>query len=428
MDACLIVLPHIGQAAPPSIHRREETLGLVQALDLEALETLEVRVRKPTPGQLFGTGQVEMLADAIARTGAGVLVIDSLVSAIQQRNLERATKAKVIDRTGLILEIFGLRARTREGRIQVEMARLLYERSRLVRTWTHLERQRGGFGFLGGPGETQLEADRRMLDNRIDRYKREIADIRRTRGLQRAGRKRRDVPVIGLVGYTNAGKSTLFNRIAGSDVFAANMPFATLDPTIRQVRLPSGRSAALVDTVGFISDLPTHLVAAFSATLEEALEADVLIHVRDMAHPETQTQRTDVEDVLKRLEAEAEQTRPPMIEAWNKADLLDHEDLDLLVTSARERPPGEAPASLVSALTGEGVAALLALAEDALLADSAQISLKVEPREGQLRAWIIERARTVREEALEAGHMLIEAELSLADASRLQARLARNPA
>ncbi|MGE3867696.1 MAG: GTPase HflX, partial [Hyphomonadaceae bacterium] len=298
-----------------------EARGLAEALDLDVASAEAVHLRQTAPATLLGSGRVEALRAQGEAERIDVVVIDAAVTPAQQRNLERALNVKVIDRTGLILEIFARRARTREGRLQVELARQQYERSRLVRTWTHLERQRGGLGKMGGPGETQIETDRRLLQRRIDRLKREIEDVRRTRAMARRARERAGLPAVVLVGYTNAGKSSLFNRLTKAGVLAKNMPFATLDPTARLVRLPSGRNVVLADTVGFIADLPTELVAAFRATLEAAAEADLLVHVRDVAHPETDAQKADVENVLDQVMAQNGRAHPwAMIEAWNKID------------------------------------------------------------------------------------------------------------
>jgi GTP-binding protein HflX len=308
--------------------------------------------------------------------------VDGSITPIQQRNLERAWKTKVIDRTGLILEIFGERARTREGQLQVELAALTYQRSRLVRSWTHLERQRGGFGFLGGPGESQLEIDRRLIDERIQRNKRDLEDVKRTRGLHRKARRRVPYPVVALVGYTNAGKSTLFNRLSGSGVLAADLLFATLDPTMREIALPGFDKAILSDTVGFISDLPTQLVAAFRATLEEVISADLIVHVRDISHPDTDAQAEDVEQVLK--EIGAEESGAPRIEAWNKIDLLDGEEAARLRAEAARRED----VVVLSALTGEGTDALLGAVSERLRKENKVRTVTVPASDGELIAWL----------------------------------------
>ena len=299
-----------------------EAVSLATALDLDVVASATVPLPRARAGQLFGKGKVEELGKRIEEEEVGLVIIDGPLSPVQQRNLEKVWKAKVLDRTGLILEIFGDRAQTREGVLQVELAHLSYQKSRLVRSWTHLERQRGGFGFLGGPGETQIEADRRALDERIDRIKQQLAKVVRTRGQHRAARTRLAYPVVALVGYTNAGKSTLFNRLTGSGVLAKDMLFATLDPTMRAIALPRGKRAILSDTVGFISDLPHQLVAAFRATLEEVLEADLILHVRDIAHPETEIQAENVRSILAGLGV-GDEAQARMIEVWNKVDALD---------------------------------------------------------------------------------------------------------
>ncbi len=383
-DIAAVVLPVVG-GSDVARSRLQESTGLAEALGVRLAFAEQLNVREPHPARLFGSGQLDALAERFKADGVTLFIVDGALTPVQQRNLEQELKLKVVDRTGLILEIFGLRARTAEGRLQVEMARSLYERSRLVRTWTHLERQRGGFGFLGGPGESQLETDRRLLDKRIAGFRRELEDVRRTRRLQRDGRARRGAPVAAIVGYTNAGKSTLFNRLTSSDVLAADMPFATLDPTAREIVAASGRRIALVDTVGFITDLPTTLVAAFRATLEEAMEADLLIHVRDIAHPDTEYQANDVYTILEQLEQETGLTQPPMIEVWNKADLLDPATRSVLADRAAGGSP---PSLLVSATAGEGMDELLFHIEGALFGNRRPRVVIIPAADGRLHAWI----------------------------------------
>jgi len=376
-----------GDARDPGA-RLAEAVGLAQALDLVPAEALTVPLRGKTPATLFGKGKVEELKTLCEVEELDVAVVDDALTPVQQRNLEKAWQVKVIDRTGLILEIFARRARTREGRLQVELARLAYERSRLVRTWTHLERQRGGFGFLGGPGETQIEADRRLLADRIARLKKELTEVRRTRGLHRDARKRTPYPTIALVGYTNAGKSTLFNRLTGSGVFAENLLFATLDTTLREVKLPDGRPAILSDTVGFISDLPHELVEAFRATLEEVQEADVVLHVRDIANSDSDAQKRDVEEVLAELEV-TKDTGRTIIEVWNKADLVPVEQREDLQGAARR-----SGAALVSAVTGEGCPELLERL-GAMVDDAPEVEVMLPHGDGEAMAWLYRNGRVV---------------------------------
>jgi GTP-binding protein HflX len=390
------IIPWFTPANRPSADRLEETAGLIEALGCELAFLRPEHVRQVNSAQLLSGGILDRLAADLEANECTLAVVDGALTPVQQRNLEKKLGVKVIDRTGLILEIFGLRARTKEGRLQVELARLLYERSRLVRTWTHLERQRGGGGFLSGPGESQLEADRRMLDDKIVRLKAELDDVRRTRAVQRAGRQRTGKPVVALVGYTNAGKSTLFNRLTGSDVFAKDMPFATLDPTIRRLDLPTLGEAALIDTVGFITDLPTHLIDSFQATLEEAMQADLLVHVRDRSSPADMEQADDVMRVLERLEQETGLPLPPMIEAWNKADLLPEERVIALRLSAEGQEAR--PAVLISAVTGEGIDALLAAIEQGLLRSATLVRIVLKPEDGRARAWLHRNAEVLSDD------------------------------
>jgi GTP-binding protein HflX len=418
----LVVYPHLrsqaertGMVRSPEA-RLDEAIGLAQAIDLEIAHAEVIRLHQPRPATLIGKGGVEALGTLIEEKEIGIAVIDAALSPVQQRNLERVWKCKVIDRTGLILEIFGARARTHEGRLQVELAALTYQRSRLVKSWTHLERQRGGFGFLGGPGESQLEIDRRLIGERITRLKRELEDVKRTRELHRSARRRVPYPVVALVGYTNAGKSTLFNRLTQSEVVAKDLLFATLDPTMRTLKLPSGRKAILSDTVGFISELPTHLVAAFRATLEEVREADVIVHVRDVAHPDSEAQRMDVHTVLNDLGL-SDAIEHGLVEALNKIDLLDPEAKAAILNHA-----GRSDAAVpISAVTGEGCADLLALLDTHLKDGIQAVPVEVALSDGAGIAWLYRHGEVIERRDDEAmAYLLVN--LRAADLDRFTAR------
>ncbi len=392
--------------------RLEEAVGLALAIDLDVVGKGIVRVAAPRPATLIGTGKVEEVAAVVRGELVDLVVIDTALTPAQQRNLEKAWDTKVLDRTGLILEIFGARARTREGRLQVELAHLTWQKSRLVRSWTHLERQRGGFGFLGGPGETQIETDRRIIQERIARIEKELESVRRTRALHRETRRRVPYPIIAIVGYTNAGKSTLFNRLTRSEVLAEDLLFATLDPTLRGLKLPDGHMVILSDTVGFISDIPTDLVAAFRATLEEVTEADLVMHVRDVSHPDTEAQAADVAAVLSSLGVDIEDRRH-FIEVWNKIDLLGADERESLKGAAQRHPEDERPIP-ISATTGEGVDALLAAIETRLKGEMAHRSVALDPADGAGMNWIYERCTvTGRHQDEDTGVVLLDVDVPM---------------
>ncbi|MFT6580819.1 MAG: GTPase HflX [Alphaproteobacteria bacterium] len=370
------------RAARDEESRLEEAIGLAAAIELDVVHSESVRLTRPRPATLIGGGVVERMEGLIQALDAELLVVNAALTPIQQRNLEQVWKCKVIDRTGLILEIFGARARTHEGVLQVELAALGYQRSRLVRSWTHLERQRGGFGFTGGPGERQIELDRRLIDQRIDKLKRELVRVKRTRTLHRSARKKTPTLTVALVGYTNAGKSTLFNKLTGATVEAKDLLFATLDPTIRQLKLPSGQEIVLSDTVGFISELPTTLIAAFQATLEEVLEADLIVHVRDISHKDTDQQKQDVEQVLTEIGLDMETLA--LIEALNKIDLLDDGEKEAVIGRAGRDPETVA----ISAVTGEGGDELIAEIEARLAQSRHEVAFSIDVSEGATMAWL----------------------------------------
>jgi GTP-binding protein HflX len=396
--------------------RLEEAVGLAQAIDLDPVFTDIVMLADPRPGTLLGSGKVAELAEIAKEAHANLAIIDHPLTPVQQRNLEKELNIKVLDRTGLILEIFGRRARTKEGSLQVELAHLNYQRGRLVRSWTHLERQRGGAGFLGGPGETQIEADRRLLQDKIIKLKRELETVRRTRDLHRAKRRKVPFPIVSIVGYTNAGKSTLFNRLTGAGVLAENMLFATLDPTLRRVQLPHGTTIILSDTVGFISDLPTHLVAAFRATLEEVVEADLVIHLRDIADPDTAAQAEDVEQILSDLGIDAEDA-DHVVDVWNKIDLIDDDTRERLLEVTNGPPIS------ISAISGEGISALAELIEMRIAGKLAEIEIVLRNDQLSLLDWIYRGGDVVDREDREDGSVALRLRATQARRTEIETHL-----
>lgn len=432
----LIIYPDVNNDKKPQA-RLEEAQGLALAIGLSVVDAQHLRVRKPNPATLIGGGQTEEIRELVEHEKIELIYFDASLSAIQQRNLEEKTKSKIIDRTGLILEIFGERASTAEGRLQVELAHLDYQQGRLVRSWTHLERQRGGFGFLGGPGETQIESDRRMIRDRMSKLRKELDHVKRTRGLHRARREKAPWPVIALVGYTNAGKSTLFNRLTGSDIFAEDLLFATLDPTMRDIVLPGVSKAILSDTVGFVSDLPTQLVAAFRATLEEVIAADIIVHVRDISHPDTAKQKSDVIDILRSLgltsqvdfedndnitedkpwsSLEEETTevieeiikQTPIIEVWNKSDLLNEDDYQEYHNKSQDNDLF----ALISAYKGQGIESLKNKLSQLVLRNNHIKNISISVADGALLAWVHRNAEILSKTHNET---MIELEISMND-------------
>ncbi|PDT29804.1 GTPase HflX [Rhizobium sp. L9] len=403
--------------------RLEEATGLAQAIDLDVVNGSIVPVNDPRPATLLGTGKIEEIKALLDERDSGLVIVDHPLTPVQQRNLEKEWNVKVIDRTGLILEIFGRRASTKEGTLQVDLAHLNYQKGRLVRSWTHLERQRGGGGFMGGPGETQIEADRRLLQDRIIKLERELEQVVRTRQLHRAKRRKVPHPIVALVGYTNAGKSTLFNRITGAGVLAEDMLFATLDPTLRRMKLPHGRTVILSDTVGFISDLPTHLVAAFRATLEEVLEADLILHVRDMSDPDNQAQSSDVMRILGDLGIDEAEAEKRLIEVWNKIDRLEPEVHDAMV----QRAAGASNVIAVSAVSGEGVDTLMEEISRRLSGVMTETTIRLPVDKLALLPWLYDHAIVDGREDNEDGSITLDLRLSETEAAELERRIGNGP-
>ena len=432
----VVLVPHLnrrgngaprgpGEGAPTRTPeaRLEEAVGLAAAIDLDVVASGIVLLQEIRPSTYIGKGKVDEFAGIVRAEEAELVVVDAALSPVQQRNLEKAWSCKVLDRTGLILEIFGRRARTAEGTLQVELAHLTWQKSRLVRSWTHLERQRGGFGFLGGPGETQIEADRRVIGERIFKIERELEQVKRTRGLHRKSRKAVPYPIVALVGYTNAGKSTLFNRLTRSEVLAADMLFATLDPTLRSIELPHGAKVILSDTVGFISDLPTALVAAFRATLEEVLEADLILHVRDMSDPDNAAQSADVLRILAELGIGEKEGAERIIEVWNKIDRLDPEAHDAMA----ERAAGRENVMAVSAVTGEGIDALMDEIARRLSGVLTETTITIPPAKLALVSWVYGNAVVDERKDNEDGSVTLDVRLTERQAAELERRLGNGP-